>query len=53
MPCWKASSGELPKGRLVVAVSKHYTSVIDGTVYDIGDPCRDGTRCFYGYRRKL
>ena len=45
--------GELPKGRLVVAVSKHYTAVIDGTVHDIGDPCRGGTRCVYGYWRKL
>ena len=45
--------GELPKGRLVVAVSRHYTAVIDGTVHDIGDPCRGGTRCVYGYWRKL
>ena len=45
--------GELPKGRLVVAVSKHYTAVIDGSVHDIGDPCRGGMRCVYGYWRKL
>jgi len=40
---------ELPKGKLVVAVSKHYTAVIDGVVNDIYDPSRQGTRCVYGY----
>lgn len=29
---------ELPKGRLVVAVSKHYTSVIDGVIHDTHNP---------------
>lgn len=33
--------GELPMGRLVVAVSKHYTSVIDGVVYDTWNPQRE------------
>lgn len=32
--------GELPAGRLVVAVSKHYTAVIDGVVHDTFDPQR-------------
>jgi hypothetical protein len=41
--------GELPMGRLVVSVSKHYTSVIDGVINDIYDPSRQGTRCVYGY----
>jgi hypothetical protein len=42
--------GELPeKGRLVVNVSRHSLAVIDGVVHDIYDPCRDGTRCVYGY----
>lgn len=41
--------GELPSGRLVVNVSKHYTAVIDGMVHDTHDPCREGTRCVYGY----
>lgn len=40
---------ELPKGRLVVAVSKHYTAVIDGTLNDIYDCSRSGDRCVYGY----
>lgn len=53
--------GELPLGRLVVSVSKHYTAVIDGVIHDTFDPQRetyvtetDGTeyvsrRCVYGY----
>ena len=46
--------GELPKGRLVVSVTRqHYTAVIDGTGHDIVDPCRGGTRCVYGYWRIL
>lgn len=40
---------ELPKGKLVVAVSKHYTSVIDGELNDIYDCSRGGERCVYGY----
>ncbi len=40
---------ELPSGRLVVAVSKHYVAVIDGVIHDTFDPSRDGTRCVYGY----
>jgi hypothetical protein len=40
---------ELPAGRLLVNVSKHYTAVIDGVIHDTHDPSRDGTRCVYGY----
>jgi hypothetical protein len=40
---------ELPTGRLVVSVSKHYTAVVDGVIHDTWDPSRDGTRCVYGY----
>jgi hypothetical protein len=43
--------GELPAGRLVVAVSRHFTAVIDGVMRDVFDPSRDGTRCVYGYWR--
>lgn len=43
------TESELPKGRLVVSVSKHYTAVIDGTIYDTFDPSRGGERCVYGY----
>lgn len=35
------TDGELPMGRLVVSVSKHYTSVIDGVIRDTHDPQRD------------
>lgn len=41
--------GELPMGRLIAAVSKHYVAVIDGVMYDTHDPSRNGTRCVYGY----
>jgi hypothetical protein len=40
---------ELPSGRLVVAVSKHYAAVIDGVLHDLSDCSRDGTRAVYGY----
>lgn len=55
--------GELPMGHLVVAVSKHYTAVIDGVIHDTFDPTRttfwyeEGKpprvthRCVYGYWR--
>ena len=33
-------AGELPAGRLVVALSKHYTAVIDGVIHDTFDPTR-------------
>lgn len=52
--------GELPAGRLVVALSRHYTAVVNGVVHDTFDPhrttlwCKDGVtgmshRCVYGY----
>lgn len=55
------TDGELPNGRLVVAVSKHFTAVIDQVVNDTYNPERnvewihgDGStsiqkRCVYGY----
>jgi len=42
------ADGELPSGRLVVAVSKHYTAVIDGVIHDTHDPQRDG-EIVYGH----
>lgn len=42
-------SDELPAGRLVVAVSRHYTTVINGVINDTYDCSREGTRCVYGY----
>lgn len=41
--------GELPAGRLVVRVSKHFTAVVNGVIRDTYDPSRDGTRAVYGY----
>lgn len=43
---------ELPAGRLVVAVSKHFTAVIDGVCHDTHDPTRGGFRCVYGYWKR-
>lgn len=40
---------ELPKGKIVVALSRHYAAVIDGVLHDTYDGSRDGTRCVYGY----
>jgi hypothetical protein len=40
---------ELPKGRLIVSLSRHLCAVIDGVIHDTFDPSRDGTRCVYGY----
>lgn len=40
---------ELPAGRLILRVSKHYCAVIDGIICDTYDPSREGTRCVYGY----
>jgi hypothetical protein len=46
------AQGELPAGRLIVAVSKHYVAVIDGVIHDTHDCGRGGTRCVYGYWHK-
>lgn len=35
------TDGELPMGRLVVSVSKHYTAVIDGVIHDTWNPERE------------
>jgi len=42
-------SDELPAGRLVVRVTKHITTMIDGVINDTYDCSRQGTRCVYGY----
>ena len=41
--------GELPMGKLIVKVSKHFVAVIDGEIHDTFDCSREGTRCVYGY----
>jgi hypothetical protein len=45
-------SDELPMGKIICAVSKHYVAVIDGIVNDTHDCTREGTRCVYGYWSK-
>ena len=40
------NEAELPSGRLVVAVSRHYTAVIDGVIHDTYDPSRRGTTIY-------
>ena len=55
------TADELPSGKLICYVSKHYTAVIDGVIYDTYDPNDRGVivdgygndittdRCVYGY----
>ena len=43
---------ELPKGRLIVRLSRHWAAVIDGVLHDTHDCSRGGTRCVYGYWRQ-
>ena len=45
-------SDELPKGKIIARVSKHYTTMIDGVINDTYDCSREGTRCVYGYWSK-
>lgn len=45
----RLTAGELPAGRLVVRLSRHYAAVIDGVLHDTHDCSRGGTRCVYGY----
>jgi len=58
---------ELPSGRIICSVSKHYTAMIDGVIHDTFDPRRAvhwiqtkggvtttgvSHRCVYGYWRR-
>ena len=40
---------ELPKGNLILKVSKHLTCVKDGVLFDTYDCSRNGQRGVYGY----
>ena len=42
-------SSELPSGRIICSVSKHWVSVIDGVINDTYNCSREETRCVYGY----
>ena len=44
---------ELPNGTLIVSCSKHITVVKDGVLHDTYDCSRNGTRCVYGYWKKI
>lgn len=54
VPCMKfgtgcqvhLADGELPSGRLVVSLSRHYTAVIDGVIHDTFDPQRGKSYTF-------
>jgi hypothetical protein len=46
------TASELPKGRIIAAVSRHLVAVIDGVIHDTEDCSRGGTRCVYGYWSK-
>lgn len=58
--CMKIGSGckvhlrkeQLPMGRIICSVSRHYVAVIDGVIHDTYDPSRGGMRCVYGYWKK-
>lgn len=43
---------EIPTGRLVVCVSKHFVAVINNVMYDTHNPDREGKRCVYGYYKE-
>ena len=40
---------ELPKGRIICNLSRHYCAVVDGVINDTYDPSRGETRCVYSY----
>ena len=48
---WKVhlKMNELPLGTIIVSVSKHLVTVIDGVIQDTYDPSCNETRCVYGY----
>ena len=45
--------GELPMGRIIASVSKHYVAVINRVINDTYNPDRGGRRCVYGYYKKV
>jgi len=45
------ADGELPPGRLVVSVSKHYTAVTDGVIHDTQYRYSDRYGAALGYSR--
>ena len=45
-------ASELPNGRIICSLTKHFTCVIDGVINDTYDCSREETRCVYGYYYK-
>ena len=45
-------SEELPRGNIIVRLSRHVSAVKDGILQDTYDCSRNGTRCVYGYYQK-
>lgn len=45
-------ANQLPHGALIVRVSRHFTAIINGVIYDTFDPGRNGMTCVYGYWQK-
>ncbi len=43
------NAAELPRGRLVLSLSKHYTCVIDHVIHDTYDCSNNGARMVYGF----
>ena len=43
---------ELPSGRIICRLTRHFTCVIDGVINDTYDCSREETRCVYGYYYK-
>jgi len=51
--CWvHLREDELPNGVVIVRLSKHIATVVDGALHDTYDCSREGTRCVYGYWTK-
>lgn len=42
-------ASELPAGRIICRVTRHFVAVVDGIIQDTHDCSRGGTRCVYGY----
>ena len=40
---------DLPSGRIIARVTRHYCAIIDGVINDTYNPARGGARCVYGY----
>lgn len=44
--------GELPAGRVILRLSRHYAASVNSVIHDTHDCSRDGTRLVYGFWEK-